>query len=65
VLGPETINSHDRTQEGWVSDGANVGLLVVDTYVNAVGVYNAQAVLSASQNYVAANLTWKTLVFPS
>lgn len=60
-----TVSGANYTQQGYVSDGTNVGLAVQDTYVNATGVYDADWTLSQSSNYIGANLTMKTLVFPT
>lgn len=60
-----TVSGANYTQQGYATDGANVGIAVQDGYFNAVGVYNAAWTLGASSNYIGANLTMKTLVFPT
>lgn len=65
LLGPAQVVANDNHRVGFVSDGAHVGLLVLDNYFNAVGEYAAHATLSAPSPYVAANLTWITQVYPT
>lgn len=60
-----TVSGANYTQQGYVTDGVNVGLAVQDTYLNAIGSYTADWSLSQPSNYIGFNLTMKTLVFPS
>ena len=59
-----TVSGATYNQQGYVTDGANVGIAVQDYYFNTTGVFNPSWTLSASSNWIAANLTMKTLSFP-
>ena len=59
------VSAPTYTQQGYVTDGANIFLAVQDAYFNAVGVYNPSWQIAASSNWIGVNLTMRTLVFPA
>lgn len=60
-----SVSGANYTQQGYVTDGANIFMAVQEGYFNTTGRFTANWNLSAAANYIGFNLTMKTLVFPS